>query len=63
MFRRNTGLLFALPALIVLGMLVAYPIAYTGVLSVTDQDIQPGEDANPVLTLRMRYDALMRSGR
>lgn len=37
MFRLHTGLLFALPALLVLAMLVAYPIAYTGVLSVTDQ--------------------------
>jgi hypothetical protein len=36
---------------------------YAMFLSVTDQDIQPDEDANPVLTLRMRYDALMRSGR
>ena len=26
-------------------------------LSVTDQDIQPDENANPVTTLRMRYDA------
>jgi len=34
--RPMTGLLFVLPALIVLAMLVAYPIAYTGVLSVTD---------------------------
>ena len=33
---RNTGLLFALPALIVLFMLIAYPVAYTGLLSVTD---------------------------
>jgi multiple sugar transport system permease protein len=31
-----TGLLFVLPALIVLLLLVAYPIAYTGILSVTD---------------------------
>ena len=34
--RSNTGLLFALPALIVLFMLVAYPVAYTGWLSVTN---------------------------
>ncbi len=34
--RRNTGLLFALPALIVLFMLIAYPVVYTGLLSVTD---------------------------
>jgi multiple sugar transport system permease protein len=32
---RSTGLLFALPALIVLAMLTAYPVAYTGLLSVT----------------------------
>ncbi len=34
--RRHTGLLFVLPAIIVLGMLIVYPIAYTGLLSVTD---------------------------
>ncbi|RYE07844.1 MAG: sugar ABC transporter permease [Hyphomicrobiales bacterium] len=34
--RRHTGLLFALPALIVLFMLIAYPVVYTGLLSVTD---------------------------
>ena len=33
---RSTGLLFALPALIVLALLTAYPVAYTGLLSVTD---------------------------
>jgi multiple sugar transport system permease protein len=54
MFRRNTGLLFALPALIVLGMLVAYPIAYTGVLSVTDQNgaFTGTENFRDVLALR-----------
>jgi multiple sugar transport system permease protein len=38
MHRRSTsaGLLFVLPALIVLAMLTAYPIAYTGLLSVTN---------------------------
>jgi multiple sugar transport system permease protein len=35
--RPNTGILFVLPALIVLFMLIAYPIAYTGFLSVTDE--------------------------
>jgi len=30
---------------------------YSMYLSVTDEDITPGEDANPVKTLRMRYDA------
>ncbi len=34
--KSQTGLLFALPALIVLFMLIAYPVAYTGLLSVTD---------------------------
>ena len=34
---RSTGLLFALPALIVLALLIAYPVAYTGLLSVTDE--------------------------
>jgi multiple sugar transport system permease protein len=33
--RSNAGLVFVLPALIVLFMLVAYPVAYTGWLSVT----------------------------
>lgn len=37
MGRQSTGLLFVLPALIVLAMLIAYPVAYTGLLSVTDQ--------------------------
>ena len=36
MSRPSTGLLFALPALIVLALLTAYPIVYTGLLSVTD---------------------------
>lgn len=30
---------------------------YAMLINVTDQDIQPGENANPVRTLRMRYDA------
>lgn len=34
--RSNTGLVFALPALIVLFMLIAYPVTYTGWLSVTN---------------------------
>lgn len=34
--KSQTGLLFALPALIVLFMLIAYPVAYTGLLSITD---------------------------
>ena len=34
---RYTGVLFVLPALLVLFMLIAYPVAYTGLLSVTDQ--------------------------
>jgi multiple sugar transport system permease protein len=36
MDRNSTGLVFVLPALIVLAMLIAYPVAYTGLLSVTD---------------------------
>jgi multiple sugar transport system permease protein len=36
MGRLSTGLLFVLPALIVLTMLIAYPVLYTGILSVTD---------------------------
>jgi len=34
--KNQTGFYFALPALIVLFMLIAYPVAYTGLLSVTD---------------------------
>lgn len=37
MVRQSTGLLFVLPALIVLAMLIAYPVAYTGLLSVSNQ--------------------------
>ncbi|MDF2798548.1 MAG: transporter permease, partial [Devosia sp.] len=36
MQRQSTGYLFVLPALLVLGLLIAYPVAYTGLLSVTD---------------------------
>jgi hypothetical protein len=35
---------------------------YAFFLSVTDADIKPTEDANPVRTLRMRYDAAMKGG-
>ncbi len=38
--RSNTGLVFALPALIVLFMLIAYPVIYTGLLSVTNEQGQ-----------------------
>ncbi|HSG48503.1 MAG TPA: DUF1028 domain-containing protein [Longimicrobiales bacterium] len=31
-------------------------------LNVTDENLRPGEDANPVKTLRMRYDAWMAGG-
>jgi hypothetical protein len=34
---------------------------YSMYLSVTDRDIKPTENANPVKTLRMRYDAYVRS--
>ena len=37
MQRNNVGFLFALPALAVLFMLIAYPVGYTAVLSVTDR--------------------------
>jgi multiple sugar transport system permease protein len=36
MTRSSVGLVFILPAMIVLAMLIAYPIFYTGYLSVTD---------------------------
>lgn len=36
MWHHRSGLFFVLPALIVLAMLIAYPIVYTGILSVTD---------------------------
>ncbi len=36
---------------------------YAFFLSVTDQDIKPEEDANPVRTLRMRYDAANKAGK
>ena len=35
---------------------------YYAYLSVTDQDIQPNENANPVKTLRTRYDAWKKAG-
>jgi multiple sugar transport system permease protein len=38
--RSNTGLVFALPALVVLFMLIAYPVTYTGWLSVTNEQGQ-----------------------
>jgi multiple sugar transport system permease protein len=37
MQRNNVGFLFALPALAVLFMLIAYPVGYTALLSVTDR--------------------------
>jgi multiple sugar transport system permease protein len=36
MGKQSTGLLFILPALLVLVTLIAYPVMYTGILSVTD---------------------------
>jgi multiple sugar transport system permease protein len=36
MQNQSTGLIFVLPALIVLALLTAYPVAYTALLSVTD---------------------------
>jgi hypothetical protein len=38
------------------------PTAWSLFLSVTDEDITPEENANPVVTLRMRYDALKAAG-
>ena len=35
---------------------------YYAYISVTDEDIQPHENANPVKTLRMRYDAWKNDG-
>lgn len=35
---------------------------YAVYINVTDQDIQPTENANPVITLRMRYDAWKADG-
>jgi uncharacterized Ntn-hydrolase superfamily protein len=35
---------------------------YYAYISVTDENIQPHEDANPVKTLRMRYDAWKKAG-
>src|SRR6188508_2971707 len=34
---QSRGVLFVLPAIIVLAILIAYPIFYTGLLSVTDE--------------------------
>lgn len=36
MNRKSTGYLFVLPALLLLALLIAYPVAYTALLSVTD---------------------------
>jgi hypothetical protein len=38
------------------------PTAWSLFLSVTDEDITPEENANPVVTLRMRYNALKAAG-
>lgn len=35
---------------------------YYAYISVTDENIKPGESGNPVKTLRLRYDAWVRSG-
>ena len=58
--RSNTGLLFALPALIVLFMLIAYPVTYTGWLSVTnDQGEFTGlQNFSDVLRPRVTTQAL-----
>jgi len=58
--RSNTGLVFALPALIVLFMLIAYPVFYTGWLSVTnDQGQYMGlQNFSAVLRPRVTTQAL-----
>ena len=38
------------------------PVTYYAYLRVTDDDIRPSENANPVKTLRMRYDAWKKAG-
>jgi len=38
------------------------PSAATAPKPVTDDDIKPSENANPVRTLRMRYDAWKKAG-
>ncbi|TNC51636.1 sugar ABC transporter permease [Rubellimicrobium rubrum] len=55
MRRLPTGLLFALPALIVLLALIAYPVVYTGILSVTDGSgaFTGTENFRDVLSARM----------
>jgi len=35
---------------------------YYAYIRVTDEDIKPAENANPVKTLRMRYDAWKKAG-
>jgi multiple sugar transport system permease protein len=52
--RNNTGLAFALPALVVLFMLVAYPIVYTGYLSATNEQGQFAGLENFAAVLRPR---------
>lgn len=54
MYRPSTGLLFVLPALLVLALLIAYPLVYTGVLSVTDNagNYVAGENFRAVLRAR-----------
>jgi multiple sugar transport system permease protein len=54
MFRIATGLLFALPALAVLAMLIAYPVIYTGILSVTNVQGEFTGASNFVNVLRAR---------
>lgn len=54
MDRNSTGLVFVLPALIVLAMLIAYPVVYTGLLSVTDNQGQYVGTANFARVLAAR---------
>jgi multiple sugar transport system permease protein len=52
--RSNPGFLFVLPALVVLFLLIAYPVAYTGWLSVTDDQGQFTGVQNFAAVLRPR---------
>jgi multiple sugar transport system permease protein len=57
MNRNRTGLLFVLPALVVLAMLIAYPIAYTALLSVTNAKGELVGFSNFAAVLRPRVTA------
>ena len=56
---RQYGLLFILPAIIVLALLIVYPIAYTGLLSVTDDQGNYVGAANYAAVVSARVDQLL----